>query len=124
MNSLHIAQTKSTPGVDFLPDERLVRISGVSTPINAFEFYDQIIQWVQSMRDRKEKTLSFFFHLPYFNSASMKGLHMLLEAIKEGIITELDWKVKWVVEAEDEFMQDAADSFQELLNVPIEIVEE
>lgn len=124
MNSLHIAQTKSTPGVDYLPEERLVRISGISTPINAFEFYDQIIQWVQSIQRQKEDKMTFFFHLPYFNSASMKGLHMLIEAIKEGITAGLDWKIKWVVEAEDEFMQDAADSFQDLLNVHIEIVEE
>ena len=66
-------------------------------------------------------TVEFHFHLPYFNSASMKGILMLMQRIKQGADSGKSWSIHWNVEDDDEFLLDAAESFEETLSFPIQI---
>jgi SiaC family regulatory phosphoprotein len=114
--------SKTTPEIYYSASERLFMISGVSTPINAFEYYQKIIEWLNVNDSNIDDQTEFKFHLPYFNSASMKALLMLLERIKSGITSGKTWTITWLVEEEDEFMQDAADSFQQILELKFKII--
>lgn len=123
MPKLHLQPTKSTPEVILDPAAANCRIEGISTPINAFEFYDQIAQWLASHVDATPNPSTFTFHLPYFNSASMKALLLVFRELSRQIESGKKWNVIWVVENEDEFMADAAESFKQLLNFEIHIEE-
>jgi hypothetical protein len=64
----------------------------------------------------------FHFHLPYFNSASMKGILMLMERIKQGVVDGNPLIITWNVEDDDEFLLDACESFHEMLGIEIQII--
>ena len=74
MPKFHLEATKSTPEILLDHGSATYSIVGISTPINAFEFYDQVAQWLSSEKDKIAYPATFTFHLPYFNSASMKAL--------------------------------------------------
>lgn len=123
MPSLHLAATKSTPEVLLDHATKTYRIEGISTPINAFEFYDQLAQWLVAEKQHIAFPATFTFHLPYFNSASMKALLLVFRELTQQMQEGKSWNVRWVIEDEDEFMADAAESFKQLLNIDFEIVE-
>jgi hypothetical protein len=52
----------------------------------------------------------------------MKGILMLMQRIKKGIDSGYSWSISWNVEDDDEFLLDAAESFEEMLEVPIHLI--
>jgi hypothetical protein len=122
--SLHIAVTRSTPLVRFEPVNGKFEVTGISTPINSFGFYSQLIQWLDEHAGLITSGSVFRFDLPYFNSASMKALLILLQKIKAISDTGKNLEIEWLVRDEDEFMEEAADSLQELLGMPIRQIRE
>jgi|NOAtaT_7_FD_contig_61_3557355_length_1038_multi_1_in_0_out_0_2 hypothetical protein len=114
--------TKSSPSLTFDSDKCVFRIEGISTLVNAIEFFDSINQWINLNEHRLQKNTEFQFHLPYFNSASMKGILMVMQRIKKGMDLGQTWTIGWHVEEDDEFLLDAAESFQDMINVEIEIL--
>ena len=121
MSQLIIAPSKSTPEVYYHFGENVFRIKGISTPINAFEFYQNIVAWMNDNEQALPQQATFEFNLPYFNSATMKAILILLERIKAGIQDGKDWVIDWFVEDDDEFMLEAAESFQGILGISIKI---
>ncbi len=114
--------TKSSPSLVFDSEKNIFRIEGISTLVNAIEFFDSIIQWINLNEHRLQKKVEFQFHLPYFNSASMKGILMVMQRIKKGIDSGQDWSIGWHIEEDDEFLIDAAESFQEMIDMEIQIL--
>lgn len=122
MKALIIEETKNTPKVLFDPSQGKYIISGISTPMNAMEFYSPLMEWIKSNKTEIGGKATFTVDLPYYNSASMKTLLMTLQEVKAGRDEGLDWNIDWVVDDEDEFMQEGADSYQELLEFEFTIV--
>jgi len=114
--------TKSNPSLIFDSERSIFKIEGISTLVNAIEFFDSIIQWINLNEHRLQKNVEFQFHLPYFNSASMKGILMVMQRIKKGMDEGQNWTIGWHVEEDDEFLLDAAESFQEMINTEIQIL--
>lgn len=113
--------SKNTPEIFFDDQSAEFVVKGISTPVNAFEFYQQIVDWVDKNETIIPEVAKFHFNMPYFNSATMKALLMLLERIKAGIVSGKSWTIEWFVEDEDEFMLDAAESFQSILGITFSI---
>lgn len=114
--------TKSSPSVAFDEDTNIFKIEGMSTLVNAVEFYDSAIGWINTNEMLLKGSVAFHFHLPYFNSASMKGILMLMQRIKKGIDNDYTWSISWNVEDDDEFLLDAAESFEDMLDVSIHLI--
>jgi hypothetical protein len=114
--------SKSSPAIAFDDETHIFKLEGISTLVNAIEFYDGIIGWVSANEILLNNSVEFRFHLPYFNSASMKGILMLMQRIKKGIDSGYSWSISWNVEDDDEFLLDAAESFEEMLEVPIHLI--
>jgi hypothetical protein len=115
------APTKSSPSIAFDEESKIFKVEGISTVVNAVEFYDGAIKWIDANDHSLSSGSEFHFHLPYFNSASMKGILMLMQRIKQGADAGKDWSIFWNVEDDDEFLLDAAESFEETLSFPIQI---
>jgi hypothetical protein len=122
MKTIISAGTRSNPEISFDTEEKVFTTKGISTIVNAFEFYDLAITWINAHEHELEGGIEFQFHLPYFNSASMKGILMLMERIKKGIDSGHTWSIAWNVEDEDEFLLDACESFQEMLGIELRII--
>jgi hypothetical protein len=122
MSNLIIEGTKNTPAVIFDSTNRIYSISGISTPMNAMEFYSPLMEWIKSNKESIGTNATFTIDLPYYNSASMKTLLMTLQEIKAGRDEGCEWGINWIVEDEDEFMQEGGESFQELLEFEFNII--
>ena len=114
--------SKSSPSIVFDEETNIFKIEGISTLVNAIEFYDGAIGWINKNEMLLKGSIAFHFHLPYFNSASMKGILMLMQRIKKGIDNNYSWSISWNVEDDDEFLLDAAESFEEMLGVSIHLI--
>ncbi len=122
MNELKIEATSNTPQVHFSMQNEIQSIVGLSTPIDSFAFYRPLIQWVNDHQDQLKSQTVFRFELNYFNSSSMKALLWLIQAIANGMTNGKTWSIEWVVTEDDEFMEEAGESFQSLIDVPISII--
>jgi hypothetical protein len=122
MSELIVSATASTPEVEYSVKCLVQRITGVSTPVDSVEFYSPIIQWVNHNVDALPENSVFEFELNYFNSSSMKALVWLLQQIEELILSGKKWSIQWIIVEDDEFMEEAAEAMQTLLEVPVMVV--
>ena len=122
MSELIVSATASTPEVEYSVKSLVQRITGVSTPVDSVEFYSPIIQWVNQNVDALPENSVFEFELNYFNSSSMKALVWLLQQIEELILSGKKWSIQWIIVEDDEFMEEAAEAMQTLLEVPVMVV--
>lgn len=122
MLELIVSATASTPEVEYSVKSQVQRITGVSTPVDSVEFYSPIIQWVNQNEDALPENSVFEFELNYFNSSSMKALVWLLQQIEELILSGKKWSIQWIIVEDDEFMEEAAEAMQTLLEVPVMVV--
>jgi hypothetical protein len=113
--------TKSSPSISFDAESKVFKVEGISTIVNAVDFYDSAIGWINQNESSLAGDVDFHFHLPYFNSASMKGILMLMQRIKQSADAGYSWSIHWNVEDDDEFLLDAAESFEETLGFPVQI---
>jgi hypothetical protein len=115
---------KHTPEIVFNPLDRKMSFTGISAPVNAQQLYQSVIDWMTENESTLQGRMSFAFRLEYFNSASMKAILMLLRWIKSRMHNDgNDWQIEWLVEEDDDFMLDAADSYQQILEIPFLIVQ-
>jgi hypothetical protein len=121
MGKLIIEETHATPLVDFSTEHQLQRISGISTPIDSFEFYRPIIEWIVQNSNEIPVESVFQFELMYFNSSSMKSILWLLQQISQMGQNGKNWKISWIVVDDDEFMEESANVVQSLIDIPMEV---
>ena len=122
MSDLIILSSSNTPSVAFSLNAKIQNVSGISTPIDSFEFYRPLIQWISDHQEQLPNDTIFRFELNYFNSSSIKALLWLIQAIANAIGQGKSWSIDWVVADDDEFMEEAGESFQSLIEVPLNIV--
>ena len=124
MPSLIIEPTKTTPAVHFDIESKSFKVSGNSTPIDALAFYNRLADWLVEHRNAIEVDAEFRFSFPYFNSASNKGIYLLLKQIVQLDQSPSQFKMYWTAPKDDEFMTEAAETMQELLGCDLILVDE
>ncbi|HRF79404.1 MAG TPA: DUF1987 domain-containing protein [Flavobacteriales bacterium] len=121
MENFTIPATRNTPAIEYDAQAGRCSMSGISVPENASEFYQPLIERLFRI-DQPAPGTTFHFRLNYFNSSSLKAIYLLLNEVKKGVEDGRDYKIEWCVEHEDEFMQEAAETFTELLGVPLTVL--
>lgn len=120
MEALILQATEDTPEVIFDPDQNIFKISKISVPEDAYEFYHPIIEWIKQYgKDPLEET-TVDFDLEYVNSASAKQIIQVLLAL-ENIENKI--LIKWYYEAIDEDMQLLGKRFKNLADIDFEFIE-
>ncbi len=117
MNKLIIKETGTTPSVHFDPERNYYEMRGNSIVLNALEFYTRVAQWLRENNSEIQSGSRFIFNLPFFNSASSKGIVMVLKEIRQLQQKKPDIFVVWRVEEDDEFMKEAGENFSEFLEM-------
>jgi hypothetical protein len=123
MEPIKIEATGTTPAVTFDCNTGELELYGNSRPENIFGFYDPIIDWLKVYaKSPKDKTV-FNFKLNYFNSASAKILHgivNLLEGMKKaGHQVDVNW---YYSEGDEESMESGKD-YASLVSIPFNFIE-
>ena len=70
MEPLIIQATEDTPEIVFDPNQNIFKISKISVPEDAYEFYYPIIQWIRDYSSSPLTETLLEFDLEYVNSAS------------------------------------------------------
>jgi hypothetical protein len=116
MDILSIESTDETPSVILDKARGVFEISGRSLPEDSPEFYNPVLQWIDSYSKDPNATTEFLFKLEYSNTASSKLIQDVMLALEKVKNT----KIVWYYEDEDEDMEQAGREFAELVNVPFE----
>ncbi len=119
---IHIPGTRSTPEVLLDPGTGTYRISGISIPENASEFYTPIIDWLRTHIPSLPEPRPVVFEMEYFNSSSMKTLFLILMELKNGLGSGRIKTINWLVEEDDESMIDAGETLAELAGIKMNVV--
>lgn len=123
MEHLFIAQSEDTPEVDFNPQTKEMKLSGRSLPEDVTTFYAPVLSWLDELEESGEDAYKFIVNLEYFNTASSKlilDILMRLEDIHSAGSTAVE--VVWNYDKRDTDMEEAAEEYSELVEVPFTIV--
>jgi hypothetical protein len=78
---LIIEPTRTTFGIEFFFEQRLLRFSGDSYPENAFDFFNPLLQWIKKLVNHSRIPVLVEFRVNYFNTSSSKYLFQILEML-------------------------------------------
>lgn len=124
MQRYFIAETKSSPTVDFDPQANLLSLVGQSYPENAFKFYEPILEWVDGylVQLSQEDEAILEFQMPYMNTSSTKCLMMLLDKFDYAYSQGKRVAVRWICNADNESEYECAEELKEDLSLPFDIL--
>ncbi len=123
MDAKRIQGTDENPEVILDQQGNEFKFSGKSLPEDVIEFYNPLLDWIEEYIKVPNEETTVEFNLEYFNSASSKQILDILERFAM-IHTEGKGKVvvKWFYMEDDEDMQDAGESYSEIVDVPFEMI--
>ena len=122
MNKLFIAETDDTPEVNLDPEQGIFKISKISVPENALDFYRPVLEWIKAYAEDPIPKTVFDFNLEYVNTASSKQVIqviLLLQKVAEKSVVN----VNWYYESIDEDMKALGPRYKKLVSVPFELIE-
>ena len=122
MEPLRILATEDTPEIIFDPQNNIFKISNVSLPENAIEFYAPVIEWLKKYRDNALPHTVFDFNIEYLNTASSKQIFELIFLIDK-INEKSNVTIRWHYDKIDEDMHALGIRFTHLVKVRFELVE-
>ncbi|WP_026999920.1 DUF1987 domain-containing protein [Eisenibacter elegans] len=124
MDNIHIKATSKTPAVNFDYAKGLLEISGRSIPENSYQFYDQLLSWLDHYATKPQEATTLIFKLDYFNTASsMYILGILKRVEKIHLESKKEVKVQWFFETDDEDMLQTGEDLRQVVSIPIETIE-
>lgn len=122
MEPLILKESEDTPEIIFNPEENVFKISKISVPEDAFQFYEPILNWLKDYEKNPNPETVFNFDLEYVNTASSKQLIQIM-LLLEKIAEKSKVTIKWYYEAIDEDMQSLGERYNKLVKVDFEFVE-
>jgi hypothetical protein len=125
MENLKINATDITPEINFNILEKTFVISGESRPENVKDFFEPILNWLDTYFSQfveKEKHI-FTIKLAYFNSSSAKFLLSLLKNLGKYYQNGIKIEVNWCYEEGDDDMKEAGEQMSEMAKIPFAFIE-
>lgn len=122
MEELIIQGTEDTPEINFNPETKDLRISGRSLPEDVTTFYQPVLDWLDELEASSGNDCTLHVNMEYFNTASSKLILDILMKLEDiHLETDNNIKVIWTHDPRDVDMQEAAEEYSELVEVPFEI---
>lgn len=123
MKALEIPATYNSPLVSMQPTGEIL-LQGRFLPEHAKEFFKPIWAWVDEYLESPPVNTNLSLKVEYLNSTSQKVLLDLFErfeqANRDGLTTP---KINWHYEEEDEQMFDTGKEYEQIIDLPFEIIE-
>ncbi len=123
MKRLIIEATEDTPSIDFNPENFDLKISGRSLPEDVITFFQPVMDWLDELEQSSDNECVLNVNLEYFNTASSKLILDILMKLEDiHLDTSNNVKVIWSHDARDIDMEEAAEEYSELVELPFEVV--
>lgn len=112
-------ETEDTPEIIFDPENGVFKISKISVPENALEFYAPVLEWIKQYAEEPNIQTKFDFDLEYVNTASSKQVIQIILLLQK-VAEKGDVSVRWFYESIDEDMKALGARYKKLVSVPKE----
>ncbi|NMM48614.1 DUF1987 domain-containing protein [Marinigracilibium pacificum] len=116
MEIINLEGTEDTPKIILDKSNGIFEISGRSLPEDSAEFFNPILEWIESYAESPNDKTDFVFKLEYFNTASSKLILDILSSLEDIENTT----IQWYFHEDDEDMEEAGEEFSELVEIPFE----
>ena len=129
MRKLIIDRTNNSPEVILDPENRIFMISGESRPPDVWQFYNNIILWLDDFSTSLtepggiDKAMEFNFNFEYFNSSSAKSILDICKILSGLRNRGIDLKVNWHYEKNDFDMLEVGKEMSNIVKFPFAFVE-
>jgi hypothetical protein len=121
MNDLERAQTPSTPAVRMDHEKGRVFMAGDSYPENPFEFFQPIIDWIDTFLKEGTRPLTFNLELVYLNTSSIRAMMDIFDRLEDAHLGGRQVSVLWSYDPENERVGELAEEFKEDCTFPFVI---
>ncbi len=110
------------PGIslDHLNGE--LKFYGKSCPINAHEFYQPILEWIDNYKKNPKETTVVEFYFSYFNTVSAKNILKIMNKMEAVANSGKQVIIKWLYNKGDEILKEAGKDFEQIVDVKFEFV--
>ena len=123
MGKIFIEPSRSTPLINFDPDQEILEMKGRSSPENSIQFYQKTIRNLGLYAQSDNKVLTANFVFEYFNTSSSKCLFDVFKKLIRIRDSGKDLIVNWFFEEDDEDMMEAGEDYSELLDLEFNFIE-
>ena len=117
MEKVFIEPTRTTPLINFDPDQGLLEMKGRSSPENSIQFYQKILDNLEeyAVSGGPEFTANIAFE--YFNTCSSKCLFDVFKRLSKIEDSGRTIAINWYFEEGDEDMMEAGEDYSDLLDL-------
>lgn len=120
METLRIEATDDSPQVLLDQEDNQFEISGKSLPEDVVDFYQPVMDWITSYKEKPNARTEFNLKMIYFNTASSKQIMDVLMILEEMVEEGHEVVIRWHSKQSDEDMQEAGKEYEEMLEIPFE----
>ena len=118
---VNINRTEIYPTIIMDKENGVFEIKGVSLPIDGKDLYQPVLDFLDEYAKNPNKITLFVFNLKYFNISSSKMYLFMLYKLKELYDSGKAVVVVWSYD--DEYIREAGDDFQQMVDVPFQFKE-
>lgn len=122
MEAKRIAGTDESPEIILDKATNEFKFIGKSLPEDVKEFYTPVLEWIEQYVENPNDDTVVEFNMEYFNSASSKQILDILERFASLAEKGNKVSVKWHFMEDDEDMEDAGESYADIVEIPFELI--
>ncbi len=123
MERIFLEPTRVTPLINFDPDEGILEMKGRSSPENAIQFYQGLIDNLDEYIASDSEHFIANFAFEYFNTSSSKCLFDVFKRLFRMSESDIDLTINWYYEEDDEDMMEAGEDYSDLLDLDFNFIE-
>lgn len=123
MEKLHIEGSAKTPSVSFDGEAGVLEMRGRSIPENSIEFFQPLIDWVDTYGASANGETRVDMKLEYFNTSSSKCILDLFKRLEKINANGSDVLINWYYETDDEDMEEAGEDYAAIVSLDFKILE-
>jgi hypothetical protein len=117
MEKVYVEPTRTTPLINFDPEEGLLEMKGRSSPENSPQFYQRLMDNLDQFVADGSKDIIANFAFEYFNTSSSKSLFDVLKRLSKLEAKGREVIINWYYEEDDDDMMEAGEDYSDLLDL-------
>lgn len=122
--TLEIAATQASPRIEADPATGKITLDGDSYPENSFEFFNPLIDWIESFLAQPEPALQLDLRLVYMNTSSVKAIMDILDILEASHGRGAQITLNWYYDPRNERVVEMVEEFKEDCTFPFHIIAE
>jgi hypothetical protein len=111
--NLSVGPTQSTPSVEADWDAGLLQMAGESYPENTYDFFADIIAWVDAYLGENLSPLQVELHLNYLNTSSIRAMIDIFDRLQAAYEAGRELAVTWLYDSRNPRSAELGEEFKE-----------